>query len=77
MSPVFRSVHREVLWTLTSGSWRTSLDAVVDHLTMLLKSPTRPEKRRAIWVTDPSPPSPKGAAAARTSRVGAAHKPPR
>ena len=22
-SPVFRSAHREVLWTLTSGSWRT------------------------------------------------------
>ena len=54
-----------------------TLDAVVYHLTMLLESPTRPEKRRAIWVTDPSPPSPKGAAAARPSRVGAAHKPPR
>jgi hypothetical protein len=22
-SPVFRSAHREVLWTLTSDSWRT------------------------------------------------------
>ena len=54
-----------------------SLDAVVYHLTMLLESPTRPEKRRAIWVTDPSPPSPKGATAARTSLVAAAHKPPR